>query len=57
MPVEVLGTVMGLSVREQGFRVRTAAGLELTLVREARHTWYADEELDAPPRERKARKG
>lgn len=55
--VEVLGTVMGLGVRDQGFRVRTAAGLELTLVREARSTWYADEELDAPDapsRERKA---
>lgn len=53
--VDVIGTVMGLSAREQGFRVRTAAGLELTLVREARRTWYADEELEAPSRERKAR--
>jgi hypothetical protein len=54
--VEVLGTMTGLSAREQGFRVRTAAGLELTLVREARSTWYADEELEAPSRERKAQK-
>ena len=52
--VEVIGTVMGLSLREQGFRVRTSAGLELTLVREARSTWYADEELEAPSRERRA---
>jgi hypothetical protein len=44
--IEVLGTVMGLSPREQGFRVRTATGLELTLIREARSTWYADEALD-----------
>lgn len=41
--VEVLGTVMGLSVRERGFRVRTAEGSELTLVREPRQRWYADE--------------
>ena len=53
VPVEVLGTVMGLSPREQGFRVRTSSGLELTLVREARSFWYADEELEAPSREQK----
>jgi hypothetical protein len=47
--VEVIGTVVGLTPREQGFRVRTAAGLEVTLVREARSTWYADEALEAPP--------
>lgn len=41
--VEVLGAVMGLSVRERGFRVRTAEGSELTLVREPRKRWYADE--------------
>ncbi len=41
--VEVLGTVMGLSVRERGFRVRTTQGTELTLVREAKQRWYADE--------------
>ena len=41
--VEVLGAVMGLSVRERGFRVRTAEGSELTLVREPRLRWYADE--------------
>lgn len=41
--VEVLGAVMGLSVRERGFRVRTAEGSELTLVREPGQRWYADE--------------
>ncbi|MFO0740330.1 MAG: hypothetical protein U0270_30805 [Labilithrix sp.] len=41
--VEVIGAVMGLSVRERGFRVRTAEGSELTLVREPRQRWYADE--------------
>jgi hypothetical protein len=41
--VDVLGAVMGLSVRERGFRVRTVEGTELTLVREARQRWYADE--------------
>ncbi len=43
--VEVLGSVVGLPVRERGFRVRTADGVELTLVREARSCWYADEDL------------
>lgn len=41
--VEVLGALMGLSVRERGFRVRTAAGSELMLVREPRNRWYSDE--------------
>jgi hypothetical protein len=41
--VEVLGAVMGLAVRERGFRVRTLEGTELTLVREPRQLWYADE--------------
>lgn len=45
--IEVLGAVMGLPVREHGFRVRTADGHELTLVREARTIWYADEELSS----------
>lgn len=43
--VEVLGAVMGLPVRERAFRVRTHDGIELTLVREARSCWYADEDL------------
>jgi hypothetical protein len=43
--VEVLGALMGLAVRERGFRVRTSDGTELNLVREARRRWYADEPL------------
>lgn len=43
--VVVLGSVMGLSAREKGFRVRTTAGgAEITLVREAKRCWYADED-------------
>jgi len=45
-PVEVLGAVMGLPSRERGFRVRTEAGTELTLVRESRNCWYADEQVE-----------
>lgn len=41
--VDVIGAVMGLSVRERGFRVRTLNGTELTLVRETGNRWYADE--------------
>ena len=41
----VLGAMMGLPARERGFRVRTTAGgAEITLVREARRCWYADED-------------
>lgn len=43
--VEVFGAVMGLARREKGFRVRLLTGSELTLVREAGHCWYADEDL------------
>jgi hypothetical protein len=50
--VEVLGSVMGLPRNERGFRVRTSTGSELTVVREAGNTWYADEDLMAlTPRE------
>jgi hypothetical protein len=45
LTVEVLGTVVGLSVGERGFRVRTSEGSELMLVREARRRWYADEPI------------
>jgi hypothetical protein len=41
--VEVIGSVVGLRPHEKGFRVRTEVGEELTLVREARRCWYADE--------------
>jgi hypothetical protein len=52
VPVEVFGAVMGLPRGERGFRARTATGGELTLVREAGNTWYADEDLEAlDPRE------
>jgi hypothetical protein len=47
-PVEVLGTVMGLLPRERGFRVRTQAGNEITLVREPGWQWYADEPPSGP---------
>jgi hypothetical protein len=45
-PVDVLGAVMGLPHAERGYRVRTEAGTELTLVREPRNCWYADEQVD-----------
>lgn len=49
--VDVFGSVMGLARNERGFRVRTATGGELTVVREPGNTWYADEDLAAlePP--------
>jgi hypothetical protein len=42
-PVEILGSLVGLGPREHGFRVRIDSGREVTLVREPRHCWYADE--------------
>jgi hypothetical protein len=66
MTVDVFGSVMGLARSERGFRVRTSSGTELTVIREAGNTWYADEDLDAleapaaapaapaPPRQRGA---
>jgi hypothetical protein len=41
----VLGRATGLGEFERGFRVSTQSGRELTLVREASGTWYADDEL------------
>jgi hypothetical protein len=46
LPVEVLGSVAGLPAKERGFRVRTAEGSELTLIREAGNWWYSDERAD-----------
>jgi hypothetical protein len=49
--VEVLGAVRGLPSNERGFRVRTATGSELTVVREPGNAWYADDDwssLEAP---------
>jgi hypothetical protein len=40
--VAVLGPAVGLAEFERGYRVRTAAGRELTLVREPNGTWYVD---------------
>jgi hypothetical protein len=40
--VVVLGAMVGLH-HERGYRVRTASGAELTLVREALGHWYCDE--------------
>lgn len=50
--VDVFGSVMGLARNERGFRVRTATGGDLTVVREPGNTWYADEDLTAlePPK-------
>lgn len=48
--VEVLGAIVGLAPREQGFRVRTQDGEEVTLVREARRCWYADAPMSEGPR-------
>ena len=45
--VEVLGAVMGLRMREAGFRVRLDSGVELTLVRESGGFWYTDDPIDA----------
>jgi len=45
--VDVFGSVMGLPRNERGFRLRTAGGTELTVVREAGNRWYADEDLTA----------
>lgn len=42
-PVEVLGSLVGMSRREIGFRVRLASGPEITLIREAGSFWYVEE--------------
>ena len=49
-PVEVIGVLsQGLGPLEQGWRVRTASGVEVTLVREPGGFWYADELAAATP--------
>lgn len=45
--IEVLGTMVGLRAREKGFRVRLAGGAEMSLVRESRRLWFADEHVEA----------
>ena len=51
-------SVMGLAAKERDFRVRTSAGNELTLVREAGNRRYADEDprraTASPPGPRRA---
>jgi hypothetical protein len=43
-PLEVIGLLTeGLGRRERGWRVRTATGVEVTLVREPGDLWYADD--------------
>jgi hypothetical protein len=44
--VKVIGEVVGLAHGENGYRVRTTEGNEVTVVREARNCWYADQRLD-----------
>lgn len=44
--IEVLGTMVGLRAREKGFRVRLAGGAEMSLVRESRRLWFADEHVE-----------
>lgn len=53
--VEVFGSVMGLARGERGFRVRTATGSEVTVVREPGNTWYADDDLEALARSEPSR--
>lgn len=43
LEVDVLGAIVGLPPGERGYRVRTARGVEFTVVREASRRWYADE--------------
>ncbi|HRI70871.1 MAG TPA: roadblock/LC7 domain-containing protein [Polyangium sp.] len=48
--IEVLGTMVGLRPREKGFRVRLASGAEMSLVRECRRRWFADEHVEPTSR-------
>lgn len=48
--IEVLGTMVGLRPRERGFRVRLAGGAEMSLVRECRRRWFADEHVEPTSR-------
>lgn len=48
--IEVLGTMVGLRPREKGFRVRLAGGAEMSLVRECRRRWFADEHVEPTSR-------
>lgn len=48
-PAQIIGAVVGLGARERGFRVRIDSGREVTLVRESRRAWYADELVEPGP--------
>ena len=45
-PVEVMGALVGLAARENGFRVRLPSGAEMMLVRERLGRWFADEHVE-----------
>lgn len=45
-PVEVMGALVGLAARENGFRVRLPSGAEMMLVRERLGRWFADEHIE-----------
>jgi hypothetical protein len=46
LPLEVMGSLVGLAPREKGFRVRLPNGAEMMLVRERLGGWFADEHLE-----------
>lgn len=44
-PLEVMGSVVGLTSRERGFRIRLQTGAEMMLVREPLGRWFTDERV------------
>ncbi len=44
--VEVIGAMVGLPLRERGYRVRLQNGVETILVRERLGRWFADEHIE-----------
>ncbi|MCL2448734.1 MAG: hypothetical protein FWD17_07305 [Polyangiaceae bacterium] len=51
-PLEVIGILAaGLGRREQGWRIRTASGVEATLIREPGGLWYAADIAGVTPRD------
>jgi hypothetical protein len=42
-PVEIIGALVGLRLREKGYRVRLTSGAEIMLVRERLGRWFSDE--------------
>lgn len=47
LPIEVMGTLVGLVERERGYRVRLSSGAEMMLIRERNGMWFCDEPLAA----------